>query len=223
MMEFDIFNGTMETKNDSQSQSFYNKDNETITDKIVNFSGGPNSTLILMDQQSNMVIEISQWLFKYYTPVIAITGTIGNILSVLVFFRTKLKKLSSSYYLTALGISDTGYLVIAFINWLIVLNINLYNRNYLCQLFTFLVGLWSALSVWFVVAFTVERFIAVLYPLKRQTMCTVRRAKSVLFFLVIYGFLHSLPILIFSGPQLNKQHNQVICDVLPKFQVSHYS
>ncbi|CAB0000261.1 unnamed protein product, partial [Nesidiocoris tenuis] len=38
----------------------------------------------------------------------------------------------------------------------------------------------SFLSVWFIVAFTVERFIAVRYPLKRPSLCTVSKAKIVL-------------------------------------------
>lgn len=34
-------------------------------------------------------------------------------------------------------------------------------------------------SVWLIVAFTVERFIAVQYPLHRPHMCTVARAKAI--------------------------------------------
>lgn len=167
----------------------------------------------------SMLQEVTHYIFVYYTPLITFTGSIGNILSILVFFRTKLRKLSSSYYLAALGVSDTGFLLVNFFQWLNFFDIHLYNTDILCQLFTFLSGLCAALSVWFVVAFTVERFIAVLYPLRRQTMCTVRRAKSVLYGLLLVSLLHSLPLLVLWAPQYNAQINATTCDVVSGYEV----
>lgn len=164
--------------------------------------------------------QLTYNLDHYYTPLITFTGAIGNVLSILVFFRTKLRKLSSSYYLAALGITDTGFLLINFISWLNFLDIHLYNIDILCQLFSFLSGLCAALSVWFVVAFTVERFIAVLYPLRRQTMCTVRRAKSILYGLVVVSLIHSMPLLVLMAPRHNEQLNATVCDVVNGHEVS---
>ncbi|KAG8326321.1 G-protein coupled receptor activity protein [Homalodisca vitripennis] len=59
----------------------------------------------------------------------------------------------------------------------------------------------SFLSVWFVVAFTVERFIAVRYPLKRPSMCTVTRAKMVLSVLTLFTLSMCSPYLFISAPQ----------------------
>lgn len=176
-----------------------------------------NTSLVL-----KLLQNVTHYLDYYYTPLITFTGSIGNILSILVFFRTKLRKLSSSYYLAALGISDTGFLLINFLQWLNFFDIHVYNTDVLCQLFTFLSGLCAALSVWFVVAFTVERFIAVLYPLKRQTMCTVRRAKSVLYGLILVSLLHSLPLLVLWAPQYNPQINAPTCDVVSGYEVSKF-
>lgn len=157
---------------------------------------------------------------SYYTPFLALTGSIGNILSVLVFFKTKLRKLSSSYYLAALGISDTCFLVSLIIPWLTVLNINIYHEDFTCKLTQFVSTVCSFLSVWFVVAFTVERFIAVLYPLKRQTMCTVKRAKIVLCVLTILGMVHSSPTIIFSSSLYMIRINQTVCNVNDEYKVS---
>lgn len=115
----------------------------------------------------------------YFTPVITIAGTVGNVLSVMVFFCTKLKKLSSSYYLGFLAFFDTGFLWCNFTQWLGILGIHLYNSDGFCQLFTWLSNACSVLSVWFVVAFTMERFVAVMYPLKRPTLCTVSSEQDV--------------------------------------------
>lgn len=171
----------------------------------------------------NAVENIVHYSSAYYTPLLVITGSIGNILSVLVFFKTKLRKLSSSYYLAALGISDTCFLIALLIPWLNFINIALYHDEFFCKLITFVSGLCSFLSVWFVVAFTVERFIAVLYPLKRQTMCTVKRAKIVLFCLTIVGTIHSLPCIILSSTQFVDRVNQSVCDINEDYRVSLFN
>lgn len=175
----------------------------------------PNSTFV------DTMITISENAYLYYTPLLTVTGSIGNIVSVMVFFRTRLRKLSSSYYLSALCISDTGFLLVNFLLWLSLFNINIYNRNGCCQLFTFLSGFCSALSVWFVVAFTIERFIAVIYPLKRQTMCTVKRAKSVLIGLIVVSAIHSLPLIALSAPAYTtSEPSTIVCEINKGYEVN---
>ena len=74
----------------------------------------------------------------YYTPFLVALGTVGNCLSVFVFFATKLKKLSSSYYLSALATSDTGFLVALFVSWLNLIDLPLFNMPGICQLSVYL-------------------------------------------------------------------------------------
>lgn len=162
---------------------------------------------------------IGDFLTHYYTPALVLIGSTGNILSVFVFFKTKLRKLSSSYYLAALGISDTCFLIGAFVSWLNYYNINIYNQDYYCQFFTYISGLCSFLSVWFVVAFTIERFIAVLYPLRRQTICTVKRACMVLCVLIILGCIINIPCLIYAAPQYSEFLKDYVCDVREEYKV----
>lgn len=184
-----------------------NNDSSTIFPIISNFSNNTQTD------------EIVFFLQTYYLPFIIIAGSVGNILSVLVFFKTKLKKLSSSYYLAALAISDTGFLIVVMFNWLSNLEVQLYNKPGWCQLFQFLTALFIFLSVWFVVAFTVERFIAVMYPLKRQTMCTIKRAKLVLSVLSIFGVVFCSPVLVFSSVVWNDNKNMYQCDLLIEYKV----
>ncbi|XP_043650804.1 galanin-like G-protein coupled receptor npr-9 isoform X1 [Drosophila teissieri] len=170
------------------------------------------------EEMLKIAFFIGDFVHQYYIPVVCCTGSIGNILSVFVFFRTKLRKLSSSFYLAALAVSDTCFLAGLFAQWLNFLNVDIYNRNYFCQFFTFSSYLASFCSVWFVVAFTVERFIAVIYPLKRQTMCTVRRAKIVLFCLTLVGCLHCLPYVVIAKPVFMARLNATICDLNTEYK-----
>lgn len=138
----------------------------------------------------------------YYTPILVYFGSLGNCLSLIVFFGTKLCQYSSSIYLGALAISDTGFLISVFVVWLNMVGVGLFNRQGFCQFFIYLTTLCSFMSVWLVVAFTIERFIAVRYPLYRQSMCTVARAKLTVATLTISGIILCSPVLWFSAPRV---------------------
>lgn len=192
-------NFTIPPKNATENSSYYyNYEYNTENDPYKDYE---------------LAIGVSEFLSHYYTPTIVVFGSVGNILSVIVFFKTKLRKLSSSYYLAALGLSDTVFLLVAFVTWLNFLSINIYNRPGYCEIFTYISGLCSFLSVWFVVAFTIERYIAVLYPLKRQSMCTVKRACSVLMCLVAVGIVLNIPLYIYASPVYSKDMMDYICDI----------
>lgn len=201
----------------------------------------PTATAFLIDKLANLSAnhaydnmdeEPQSWLYQslktltnvmtlYFTPILAVVGTIGNILSVIVFFGTKLKKLSSSYYLAFLAIFDTGFLWCNFIQWLNFFNVNFYARNGFCQLFTWLSNACSVLSVWLVVAFTIERFVAVLYPLKRQTLCTVRRARSIICYLVVFNAINSAPLIMLASSEYSPVYkNHLICVMNRNYGVS---
>lgn len=161
----------------------------------------PNtSTNVISETDENETVLMALILHSYYTPSIVVIGSIGNILSVVIFFRLKMRKLSSSFYLAALGISDTIFLLSNSSNWAMEHGIEkLINLELFCKVTNYLCGVSSVLSSWFVVAFTLERFIVVLYPLKRQTICTVKRAKTISSGILAGGLIHSLPLLYYFG------------------------
>ncbi|XP_067645055.1 thyrotropin-releasing hormone receptor [Eurosta solidaginis] len=171
------------------------------------------------DEMLAVFEKVGILLNYYYVPFLVLTGSLGNILSVFVFFKTNLRKLSSSFYLAALAVSDTCFLLGLFMQWLNFVDIDIYNRDFFCQFFTFFSNLASFCSAWFVVAFTVERFIAVGYPLRRQTMCTVRRAKIVLFALTTVGCIHCTPYWLSSASLYSPKLETVLCDMNPEFKV----
>ncbi|XP_029668404.1 thyrotropin-releasing hormone receptor-like isoform X1 [Formica exsecta] len=154
-----------------------------------------NQSVIIQENMTNIVLQDIQ---RYYTPILVHLGLLGNCLSVCVFFGTKLRYFSSSIYLGALAISDAIFLVTVFVVWLVMVKIDLFNRWGFNQFFIYLSTLSSFLSVWLVVAFTVERYVAVRWPLRRQSLCTVARAKTVVISLTILAILVCSPVLLFS-------------------------
>ncbi|XP_034942123.1 thyrotropin-releasing hormone receptor-like [Chelonus insularis] len=175
-----------------------------------------NKTLI---QSPDWVETIIFGVQMYYTPVLVSLGTLGNCLSVYIFCKTKMRSVSSSWYLSALAISDTGFLISLLIAWLNMVGVGLFNRPGYCQFFVYLPTLCSFLSVWFVVSFTVERFIVVLYPLRRQSMCTVARAKTILIGLTIIGSILCSPVLWFSSSRpSNQKFNSTVCGLADEWE-----
>ena len=134
-----------------------------------------------------------RWMDYCFVPIVFSVGTVGNTLSFLVFVFSHVRRLSSSVYLAALAISDTGFLLCVFVSWANNIGIHWFHQPGLCQTFVYCTYIFSFLSVWYVVAFTVERYIAVCLPFQRQNMCTSKRAKIVVFTLlalasILYNF-----------------------------------
>ncbi|XP_022908004.1 thyrotropin-releasing hormone receptor-like [Onthophagus taurus] len=155
--------------------------------------------------------DILVLLRDYYIPFLIIIGVIGNLLSCVVFLSTSLKLRSSSYYLAALAIADLVYLISLFV--VVFLN-SFFNTDGWCELFVYVSQVSSSLSTWLIVAFTVERFIAVQYPLKRPQMCTVSRAKSVVFGLTTVAmFIHAY---VFWTSGVLQRENGLECEIVPE-------
>lgn len=148
-----------------------------------------------MNKTDLNLIETFQF---YYTPILVVIGIIGNCLTILVFCKTKLRKLSSSYYLVALAFSDTIFLITLSIVWLKLLTVDIFNKHGFCQIMVYLSSVCSFLSVWLVMAFTFERFVAVKYPFLRQSICTTERAKCTIIVLVFIALILFSPLIIFS-------------------------
>ncbi|XP_076040555.1 G-protein coupled receptor [Oratosquilla oratoria] len=160
---------------------------------------------------SSSIRGIMDSIQMWVTPLLVIFGAVGNLVSIWVFHATKLRTLSSSCYLAALAASDTGYLMTLFLVWLSLVGEDVYNREGWCQAITYFTSASTFLSVWLVVAFTVERFIAVCYPLLRTSICTVRRARTVIAILTIVALLLYSYTLLAAGLEWDKDSKRPMC------------
>ncbi len=120
-------------------------------------------------------------VYKYYTPLLFFFGVVGNSLSLLVFhLDPKYRRKSSSCYLTALAISDTGYLLNLFAVWLGSLNKGVITNAFTCPLVMYLGQVTCFVTVYLTVAFSVERYIAIYFPLRKLQLCTASKAKKLI-------------------------------------------
>lgn len=143
----------------------------------------------LLKDQMGIAMVIIQHVELYVMPLVAIVGLTGNLISFAVFVATYMRRLSSSLYLAALSMVDMVFLICVLLSWGVNIGINVYQRDGWCQMFTYLTYVSSFLSVWYVISFTVERYIAVHYPLRRYEFCTTNRAKMVVLGLACFAAL----------------------------------
>ena len=121
------------------------------------------------DQHALLVFEhINSALDLYVKPVMYLFGIAGNLVSFAVFMCTFMRHSSSSIYLAALSISDTAFILCTLLAWSDNLGWRLSHKPGLCQLVVYVSYVAGFLSVWYVVGFTIERCLAIQFPLQRQ-------------------------------------------------------
>ncbi|XP_044582329.1 neuropeptides capa receptor-like isoform X2 [Cotesia glomerata] len=188
-----------------------------------NFSANLSYNLNYLDYDEesaicNPVLFLLELFHQYYIPSIIFLGLVGNLLSCVVFLNTHLKMRSSSYYLAALATTDFSFLVTLMVVWLnFKINWKVFNEDGWCEILVYVSAVCSSLSVWLIVAFTVERFIAVQYPLHRPYICTVARAKMVIFILTVLALVCHSYAFITAGVTKSRDGVEDVCDLKPEY------
>jgi len=131
-------------------------------------------------------------LFLHFTPTAVhfnrvvvvlwlLVGLVGNTVSAVIWLQRRMRRHNSSaVYVAALSVNCAVFLVLYSFNALHVhFDVHLYNLPVACQVFNVLFFLPQYLSQLLVLAFTVDRYIVVCHPLRRQIYCYPSRALKV--------------------------------------------
>lgn len=182
------------------------------------------SDFILNYDSSQYVLsrDISRYFSMVGIPILILVGTTGSLLSLLVFSSTKLRNQSCTVYLAYLNIVDFGFLCSLIPPWLSWFGIDIFYRNGWCQATVFSSSVFSFLSVWIVVAFTVERYIVVYHPFKKSVMCTRKRALIVVFSLTTVTFVLFSYLPFTTGIQQYIGSNVSVCVPYPQHYKAVY-
>jgi hypothetical protein len=210
-------------KNGNANYSIKSKEN-SFNKK--SFSSPQNSVYAMQDENLQIILKkledrsvpkprkqnsrkIMTELSIYVTSIIVFTGLIGNLLSLKVFFSTKVPRTSSRTYLIALTISDCIFLAAHFIDdtckqivdyFELEFPINITDQKLsMCRGFALVRSTCRAASPWIIVAFTLERFLVVNYPQETNFISKPLLAKRFVYFILIVSFLISLYAPILTG------------------------
>ncbi|XP_049274116.1 pyrokinin-1 receptor [Rhipicephalus sanguineus] len=144
----------------------------------------------------SMAIQVLDFLNATYMPAVIYLGLVGNVLSLIIFLFTKLRSRTSSLYMGALAVSDSGFLIVLSFAWLNERGINVYQHG-LCLVTVFFTSVFACWSVWLTVSFTAERFVAVRYPLwKLQASSPSRRPRLVIGATAFLSLALNAPLLL---------------------------
>ncbi|KAK0397801.1 hypothetical protein QR680_002275 [Steinernema hermaphroditum] len=132
-------------------------------------------------------------------PVVCSSGVIAAAVCVLVFTRPQMRS-SLNIYLAGLSFFDLLLLAMSLLIYPPMSICLRKQQGLVCQFFwktalvTYPVSLAAqTASVWTCVAITVDRFLAVQYPLKRRLWCTPTKALLVLSIIAIVSFFYKMP------------------------------
>ncbi|XP_039295162.1 neuropeptides capa receptor-like [Nilaparvata lugens] len=143
----------------------------------------------------NIVIPIT----VVYVVIFA-TGVIGNIAVCLVIARTRILHTATNFYLASLAMSDLTFLLLGLPN-----DLSLYWQPYpwtyglaVCKLRAVVSEMSSYTSVLTIVAFSMERYLAICHPLYTYSMSGLRRAMWIICALWTVSFVCALPFAVFT-------------------------
>lgn len=164
--------------------------------------------------KGSIIDELIVYLHIYYFPTVIFVGLVGNFLSAVVFLFSNLNQFSSSVYLSALSLADMCFLICLLLDWLLWIGIDLVRYEVCCQLFVYVSHVSASLSVLFILAFTVERYVVVLLPLHKFVWCTIGRARKIICILVTLCLFIQL-IHLFSSEVKSRENKNItskICE-----------
>ena len=152
-----------------------------------------------IDIYSYLEMKVHDFLFLYISPVIILFGTLGNILSLVVLQSRHYKSSPTSIALSALALTDIGFLTTGPLrHWIRLvsgIDVRLF-ANISCKINFGLTYLTHCLSVNILGLTTFERFLCVWFPLKVGKWITKRRMLIAIIMVNIVYLLCHIPLFV---------------------------
>ena len=142
-------------------------------------------------------ISVALWMQRCIFPLLVIFGTIGHVLTLAVLIRPRMRNTSIYFYLMILSCSDAIVLWIScFKVWIrTVSDFELTHvSDSVCKMVTFVYLFSTYLSSWLIVCMTIDRFIAVWFPLQVATLCSIRHAWISTVIMVVLAMLSNVHV-----------------------------
>ena len=149
-------------------------------------------------------VDLSTTLWCYVWPLIFTVGVSGNTLILLVLRRGGYGRTSASVYLCLLAGADTLVLAFGFLDgflrnaWDVAVTDS---SAVACRLIWFLQPSFATTAIWIMVAFTVERFMGVCFPMRR--LQSPRQAYVIAAALLVAALLKNTDTIYVMAPRVN--------------------
>ena len=152
-------------------------------------TGDPKGRLVM---ESTAAYRASVAVWQYCPPVLFAFGTFGNVMTVVILRRMRIKRSAMPVYLTALAVCDTGLLYTGLLRrWVMyVFGVDFRTlHSSACKLHTWFVYSFIIVSAWILTFMTVERTLSVWRPHHVSLLCTRTKATVIVVAIVTTSLL----------------------------------
>ncbi len=168
------------------------------------FTGVLECNITEIDKQQDIGDLVFEYGWKYVAPIIFILGIVGNTLTILVMRRKRLRGSTACVYLPLIAFFDSLALIFGMIPEWIEASFKYKFKEIhpaTCKFEKFSFYTCADVAIWLLVAFNLDRFVAVCFPLKRTKICVNRRAWIIAAGLLLLGFIKNFPVFWTRGYQ----------------------
>ena len=152
---------------------------------------------IIKTASKKYIYKAGWWIQNISMPIVFVFGFLGNCLSFLVVLQKKYRRLSCSWYMSSLAVSDNISLVMIFYFYFVVLERPRVTWGE-CLFGTTTLYTCSFIGEFLIIAMTIDRGIAINIPLKASIYCTASKARKVVIFIYALGIALNIPHLFIS-------------------------
>lgn len=137
--------------------------------------------------------KLLDFLHTYYQMFLIIVGCMGNSMTIIIFWRTKLAHSSrTSFYLISLAVSDNAMLANILLTWLDKKGIlpdamSINKVSWVCKFSNYIGYVINFVSCGLVVAFTVQRLCSICFPFRVNRHNLESKSKFVVLLLFLSG------------------------------------
>ena len=172
----------------------------TVSPQEVNFTAVSSSSAM---PDTGSSANVGYLLWKILSPVILVPGTIGNILSIIVNRRKRMRKLPVSLFLAVVAVSDLMVLYSSLLRWWVYYltdeELDFGSTSpFLCPAMKFFAYVGIHLSAWMLVVMAIQRFVSVRFPVRASRTCTVKSSAIVALIVTVLCCILNLHFLCFS-------------------------
>lgn len=145
-----------------------------------------SSILRSADEDSERIISSLLKFSQQWRLWVQVIGMISNPLLLIVYQQSGLRKLSVSVYFQWQAVFCTA-LNIHYIQLFLAEDSYVENSEFLCKLVSFLLRIYTPMSVWFELAASVDRYFTIVFPVKFKLIQNSSFKRAVIVFILAYN------------------------------------